>query len=267
MNQSVYPFSNFSVRAAITHAINYDQVIQDAFGGYAQDWVGPVPPGSPYYNPGNLTPYPYNLSLAKQEIANSPCANGACASMNFDYEYLSTSTDWSDAATLIQNDLAQIGITVTPEGVTLAQFYQEQTIDPSTGLCTSAETVGGAGPFFIGQDFYASDYIAPDDWTQEDFLSYGSANMCQSGFNSLASANYNYSLDNLVLEAAGTTNPTLLNQYYSEMTSIQYYNYTNAWFAVPTLFAVYSPQLAGYYQTPMGSTELSTMGWNTIHVS
>ena len=267
MNQSVFPFNNTSVRAAITHAINYTQVIDDAFGGYAQEWVGPVPPGSPYYNPGNLPPYSYDPALAQQEIASSPCANNACAHLSFYYEYLSTSTDWSDAATLIANDLAKIGITVVPQGVPLAQFYQEQTIDPSTGLCTSAETVDGAGPFYIGQDFYASDYISPDDWTQEDFLSYGSANMCQSGFNSLAEANYNASLDALVLTAAGTTNVTLLNQYYAEMTSIQYWNYTNAWFAVPTLFAVYSPLLSGYYQTPMGSTELSTMGWNTIHAS
>jgi len=267
MNQSVFPFNNLSVRAAITHAINYTQVISDAFGGFAQTWVGPVPPGSPYYNPGNLVPYQYNLTLAKQEIANSPCAGGTCASTSFNYEYLSTSTDWSDAATLIANDLSKIGITVVPQGVTLAQFYQEQTIDPSTGLCTSAETVGGAGPFYIGQDFYASDYISPDDWTQENFLSYGSANQCQSGFNSLAEANYNYSLDALVLNAAGTTNATLLNQYYAQMTSIQYWNYTNAWFAVPTLFAVYNPLLTGLYQTPMGSTELSTMGWNTVHAS
>jgi peptide/nickel transport system substrate-binding protein len=267
MNQSVFPFNNLSVRAAITHSINYTQVIQDAFGGYAQEWVGPVPPGSPYYNPGNLSPYQYNPTLAQQEIQNSPCKNGACAHLNFNYEYLSTSTDWSDAATLIAADLAKINITVTPQGVSLAQFYEEQTLDPANGLCMSAETVNGAGPFYIGQDFYASDYISPDDWTQEDFLSYGSANQCQSGFNSYSAADYNYSLDALVLTAAGTTNVTQLDQMYAEMTAIQYQNYTNAWFAVPTLFAVYNPTLTGYYQTPMGSTELSTMDWNTIHAS
>lgn len=264
MNQSVYPFNNLSVRAAITHAINYSQIIADAFGGYAQEWVGPVPPG-PHYNPGNLSPYQYNPALAQKEIQNSPCKNAACKSLNFNYEYLSTSTAWSDAATLIANDLKAINITVTIQGVTLAQFYQEQTIDPATGKCTSAETVNGAGPFYIGQDFYASDYISPDDWTQENFLSYGSANICQSGFNSLADANYNASLDGLVLTAAGTTDPAQLNSLYAQMTSIQYWNYTNAWFAVPTLFAVYSPTLSGFYQTPMGSTELSMMGWNTVH--
>ena len=270
MNQSVYPFNNTNVRAAIVHAINYTQIIQDAFGGYAFEWVGPVAPGHPYYNPDNLMPYQYDPSLAQTEIADSPCADGKCAGLNFQYEYLSTSTVWSDAASLIQNDLKSIGITITPVGVTLSQFYTEQTLDPSTGLCTSDETLaGGLGPFFIGQDFYSSDYISPDDWTQQDFLSYGSANICNSGFNNLAEANYNASLDNLVLSAAGTTNATTLTADYAEMTSIMYYNYTNAWFAVPDLFAVYNPALSGFgpYQTPMGSTELDTMGWNTIYAT
>ena len=276
MNQSVFPFNNWSVRAAITHAINYTQVLEDAFGGYAFDWVGPTPPGGPDYNPGNLPPYQYNLAQAKQEIANSPCANGACAAGNplcpvsncdFEYQYLSTSLDWQDAATLIAADLANIGITVTPIGISLAQFYTEQTLDPDTGQCIGSEVYEGTGPFYIGQDFYSSDYISPDDWTQENFLSFGSANICQSGFNNFGESNYNVSLDNLVLEAAGTSNATLANQLYAQMAQIMYQNYTNAWFAVPDLFAVYNPALSGLYQTPMGSTTLSTMSWNTVSAS
>jgi peptide/nickel transport system substrate-binding protein len=276
MNQSVFPFNNWSVRAAITHAINYSQVIQDAFGGYAFPWVGPVPPGSPDYNPGGLSPYAYNLTLAQQEIANSPCKNNACAgtnpqcpssNCNFQYEYLSTSLDWQDAATVIAANLAQIGITVTPVGIPLGQFYTEQQLDSNTGQCYGSEVYQGVGPFYIGQDFYSSDYISPDDWTQEDFLSFGSANICQSGFNNFGEANYNASLDNLVLEAAGTSNPALAAQLYANMTEIMYQNYTNAWFAVPDLFAVYNPALSGLYQTPMGSTTLSTMSWNTVSAS
>jgi ABC-type transport system substrate-binding protein len=269
MNQSVYPFNNISVREAITHAIDYQQVINDAFGGYAFEWVGPVAPGHPYYNPDNLQPYQYNLSLAQQEIADSPCAANACASMDFNYEYLSTSQDWQDAATVIQTNLKAIGININPVGVTLDQFYDEQTIDQGTGQCTSNETVDGLGPFYIGQDFYSSDYISPDDWTQQDFLSYGSANICNSGFNSESEVNYNNSLDNLVLAAAGSSNATFLNQSYAEMTEIMYQNYTNAWFAVPDLFSVYSPELQGWQsdQTPMGSTEVDTMNWNTAYIA
>ena len=44
LNSSVAPFNNLSVREAISHAIDYQQIITQAFGGYAQQWVGPVPP-------------------------------------------------------------------------------------------------------------------------------------------------------------------------------------------------------------------------------
>jgi len=79
-------------------------------------------------------------------------------------------------------------------------------------------------------------------------------------FNSLAEANYNYSLDALVLNAAGTTNVALLNQYYSQMTSIQYWNYTNAWFVgyTPTLStAVWMGHAEG--QADTSSTRLTNI--------
>src|SRR2546422_6251667 len=45
MNQSTEPFTNWSVREAVVHAINYQRIIDVAFGTYAERWVGPVPPG------------------------------------------------------------------------------------------------------------------------------------------------------------------------------------------------------------------------------
>ena len=64
--------------------------------------------------------------------------------------------------------------------MSLAQLYQEQGIN-SGGQCVSATNANG-GPFFIGQEFYTSDYISPDDWTQNDAYSLGSANRCMSGY-------------------------------------------------------------------------------------
>jgi peptide/nickel transport system substrate-binding protein len=273
MNQSTFPFTNLSVRAAITHAINYPEVIALAFGGYGTSWVGPVPPGHPYYNPANLTPYQYNLTLAQQEIANSPCANNACKSLIFNYMYLNTGTNWADAAQIIQQNLAVIGITTNPVGLSLSQFYTAQTIDPSTGKCVSAENQFG-GPFFIGQDFYSSDYISPDDWTQNDALSFGSANICNSGFGWYVDHPNNLTagypgLDQSILNATGQSNPTVLAQDYANLTEFFYYNYTNAWFVTPTLFTVSNPAVHGFlpYQTPMGSTELNTMQWNTVYAT
>ena len=253
LNQSVFPFNNLSVREAIAHAVNYQQIISDAFGGYAQQWVGPVPPAYPYYNPQNLPPYAYNLSLAQQEIADSPCAGGACSSDTIKYAYIDLG-DWSDVATLLQLDLQAIGLTIQPVKIELNQLYALQAIDTS-GTCTTSTSDFG-GPFYMGQEFYTSDYISPDDWTQNDAYSLGSANMCMSGYS-------NATMDQLVYQAAAESNPANLTADYSTMTSLMYQNYTNIWLAVPDSVAVYSIYLHGVIQNPMASAEPFALLFNT----
>jgi peptide/nickel transport system substrate-binding protein len=260
LNVNVAPFDNLSVREAIAHAINYQQIIQEAFGGYASQWVGPVPPAYPYNN--NVTAqepyYQYNLALAQQEIANSPCANKACSGTSINYMYLNTGADWIETADLLQADLASIGITINPVGVSLDELYEEQGID-SDGACVSTTNANG-GPFYMGQEFYTSDYISPDDWTQNDAYSGGSANLCMAGY-------ANATVDNDTYLAASDSNPADLTSYYSNMTQLMYDNYSEIWLVVPTSFAVYSSNLQGYVQNPMASAEPFAIGFNTQWLS
>ncbi|TLZ84403.1 MAG: hypothetical protein E6K03_02260 [Methanobacteriota archaeon] len=253
MNQNVPPFNNVSVRKAVVHAINYQEIINVAFGGYAKQWVGPVPPGYPYYNPDNLAPYPYDLALAKQEMNNSPYPLPQGYGPTLNYEYINLG-DWKTVATLLQGYLSQIGIKINPVAIPLDQLYVEQVLDAS-GTCTTMTNVNG-GPFPIGQEFYTSDYIAPDDWTQNNAISYGSANMCMSQYNNLT-------MDSLVIDAAGQSNPTNLTNDYSQITRMMYDNYTNAWLVVPQQFAVYNQLLHGVVFNPMGSGLPFTMVMNT----
>ena len=253
MNQNVPPFNNVSVRKAVVHAINYQEIINVAFGGYAKQWVGPVPPGYPYYNPDNLVPYPYDLALAKQEMNNSPYPLPQGYGPTLNYEYINLG-DWKTVATLLQGYLSQIGIKINPVAIPLDQLYVEQVLDAS-GTCTTMTNVNG-GPFPIGQEFYTSDYIAPDDWTQNNAISYGSANMCMSQYNNLT-------MDSLVIDAAGQSNPTNLTNDYSQITRMMYDNYTNAWLVVPQQFAVYNQLLHGVVFNPMGSGLPFTMVMNT----
>ncbi len=258
MNQNTFPFNNLTVREAIAHAINYTQIVDQAFGGYASQWVGPVPPSYPYYDPQGLSPYPYNLALAQQEIASSPCAANACAGTAIPYAYLSTGTDWSDTAQYLKQDLAQIGITIQPVPISLDQLYQEQALT-SSGTCTTATTANG-GPFPMGQEFYTSDYISPDDWTQNDAVSYGSANLCMSAY-------ANSTMDSLIYTAAAETNAANLTSDYTQMTSMMYYNYTDIWLVSPTAFTVASDNVHGYVQNPMGSAEPYVTLFNTEWLS
>ncbi len=251
MNQSQAPFNNLSVREAVVHAIDYQDIIQTAFGGQASQWVGPVPPSYPYYNPQNLSPYQYDLTLAKQEMAQSPWPHGFPNTLQYEYVNLGA---WQDVASILQNDLAAIGIKISPVGITLDQLYADQTFDYQSNTCPYQ--VGPGGPFPIGQEFYTSDYISPDDWTQNDAISYGSANICMGGYS-------NSTVDNLVIAGAGQNTTANLTSIYSQMTSIMYHNYTDAWLVVPTSFQVYNNQVQGIVSNPMGSALPYVMQYNT----
>ncbi len=256
MNQNTFPFNNLSVREAVVHSIDYPTIVQDAFGGYAEQWVGPVPPSYPFYNPSNLPNYSYNPTLAQQEIQNSPCANSACANMQpLHYSYIDLG-DWATVATILKQDLSVIGIPIDPVPISLAQLYVEQGLTGS-GTCVTQTNLAG-GPFPIGQEFYTSDYISPDDWTFNDAVSWGSANYCMSAY-------ANATVDGWIYQAAGTSDATLAAKLYSNITAAMYYNYTNAWLVVPTSFAVYSDSVHGIYLNAMGSAVPYVMTYNTMY--
>jgi len=119
----------------------------------------------------------------------------------------------------------------------------------------------------MGQEFYTSDYISPDDWTQNDFVSTGSANACMAGFNSVASPSYNSTLYNLTYTAAAESNAANLTADYTTMTQVLYNNYTEIWLVVPTAFAVYASNLHGIVQNPMGSAEPFVIALNTQYLT
>ncbi len=260
MNQNVEPFNNRSFRAAIAHAINYDQIIARAFGGNAIRWVGPVPPAYPYHNPEQSSrapvPYQYNLTLARQFMNDTPWPGGyptSPAAPPIKYAYVNLG-DWAEVAVLLQSDLARIGIRIEPKPISLPNLYEEQARD-ANGVCTTATPANG-GPFSMGQEFYTSDYIAPDDWTQNNAYSEGSANDCMSQYT-------NATMDKLVFDAAAETDPATLTAMYAQMTRLMYDNYTNVWLVSPTQFAVYNPFLQGVVPNPMGSALPFTMTFNT----
>jgi peptide/nickel transport system substrate-binding protein len=271
MDQNTTPFNNWSVRAAVVHAIDYNALIQSAYGGNAASWVGPVPSGYPDA-PTNITPYQYDPTLACQEIAQSPwpynCASHtggytAMTGKTLDFEYVNVGTDPLAAATYIQADLATIGISVTLVGLSLNQLAEIQSYDSSTGVCTSAETSSLGGPFPIGEDYYTADYVAPDDASQLNALGGPGVvnyNVCMSQY-------YNLTVNNLVYQALATTNVASATELYWQMSEIMYQNYTNAWLYIPTAFAVYNTQLHGIYTNPMGSGLPFTMEMNTEYAS
>jgi ABC-type transport system substrate-binding protein len=157
----------------------------------------------------------------------------------------------------LASDLKQIGLNINPVPISLSDLYEEQAL--SSGTCTTQTTANG-GPFPMGQEFYTSDYISPDDWTQNDAISYGSANLCMSQYD-------NSTIDGDVTAAASSLNATNLTILYTNMTSAMYENYTDIWLVVPTAFSVYSTLLHGVVENAMASAEPFAFSFNTQYAT
>jgi peptide/nickel transport system substrate-binding protein len=260
------PFSNIWVRDAVVHAINYNQIISVALGGFGTNWVGPIPPGYPDYNPSNDTPYSYDLAIAMQAMNNSPwpISSGGLDSAfpnGINFEYLQTG-DWNTVAELIQSTLKKVDIPLNLVPMSIDQLVEEQTQESYDGLpvvCIS-QTPANGGPFYIGMDYYTGDYVGPDDPTELNAWSSGGYNLCMSEFDS-------NTVDNWFYEGAESTNVAAAAGYYGNVTNYMYTNYTDAWLPIPTSFQVYSVNLQGLVQNPMGSGIGFQLIYNTDYLS
>jgi peptide/nickel transport system substrate-binding protein len=114
-----YPTNITAVRQAIVRAINYSDIYSSVFSGNISPWVGPEYPfWSQFYNLGNVGPYPYNVTLAKQILANASINPSTLPPIVFNVaagcSYCVT------AAQIVKADLAQIGLTVNVNQLTFS---------------------------------------------------------------------------------------------------------------------------------------------------
>ncbi|MEM0272669.1 MAG: ABC transporter substrate-binding protein [Thermoprotei archaeon] len=145
MNTQKYPTNNVNFRLAIEHAINYTQILYDSlsFNGtlLGQLILGPVTPSfTPFYNPGNLPLYSFNLNLAayylnlagKQEDFSVTMPNGTVLGNTsapplgpLTIYYLAPESQVTRIQLeVIQNDLSQLGLSVGFQGFTLSMLNQ-----------------------------------------------------------------------------------------------------------------------------------------------
>lgn len=118
MNNKIPPFDNQKVRQAISYAIPYEAIIQEALYGYAQKATSPIPLGMPSHT-DEFWHYDTDLDKAKRLLAEAGFPNG------FDVDLaVRLSIPWDvDAATLIQSSLAKIGVNVTISKMTDGDFF------------------------------------------------------------------------------------------------------------------------------------------------
>jgi peptide/nickel transport system substrate-binding protein len=153
LNTQRYPTNITAVRQAMAHAINYSNISQKVFFGGLVPMVGPeYPAQSQYYDLGNLPPYQYNITLAKQILQNASIDASKLPALEF--RVVAGCGYCELTAEIVQADLAQIGLTVNIEVTEPSQYacpYTGGTCSYSTALA-DAQTVAhitwfGTGTF------------------------------------------------------------------------------------------------------------------------
>lgn len=270
----VYPFQNIDVRKAVTFAIDYTGLINSVYDGLAVQWIGPTPPGFQYYNQTvsplspeeyqymqsqgfsssvrSLTPYAYNATAAAIDLHaagyRAILPNGTILSgtpfptLNFLYE--SDSSSQTNAALIIQQNLAAIGINVTLKGLTLG---------PYTSVIYGYGTNSTLYP--MGINFYTEDYSASIDYVY---------NLADGYYNG-SSDYYNNTVFNWTINASISFNSTVVAQNLTYITYAMYVNYTMPWLYVPYLLSINSNNVAGMIPNTAGSGAGYFMFYNTVH--
>jgi peptide/nickel transport system substrate-binding protein len=121
LNVKVKPFNNLTVRRAIAYAIPYSQILKTVWAGAASPLKSIVPPNMPTTAP-KTWPYFTDLKKAKQLLAKAGYPHG------FSTQLFTRSTDSDDqtAAVLIAASLAKIGVNVSIQRLTTAQYSAKQ---------------------------------------------------------------------------------------------------------------------------------------------
>ena len=256
MDPSALPeLNNTSVRMAITYAIDYQGIIKSVFDGYAVQWVGPIPPGFPYYNlsVGNLTPYSYNRTLAAKYLAQAGYRaifpNGTVENRNnpfptVNFLYTSDSTSETETAQIIQSDLAAIGINITLTPLTFPS-YEAVVFAPGNE----------STQYPMGINFYTEDYTASIDYVDA----------IANGYYIGTSAYYNSSVFDASVNASSTFNQSAIIQNFSYITHTMYYQYAIDWLYTPYFLSITASDVTGIIPNPAGSGAGYFMFYNTVH--
>ena len=116
-NDKVAPFDKVEVRKAIYSAIDTKKLLSSIWGKYGTLIGSMVPPSDPWYE--DLTKVnPYDVSLAKKELAAAGLPNGFTFTLD-----TPTYDPHPAVAEFLKSELAKVGVTVNINSISADQWY------------------------------------------------------------------------------------------------------------------------------------------------
>jgi peptide/nickel transport system substrate-binding protein len=110
-NTFVLPLNDSRVREAIAYAIDYEAIIEDAMGGFAERISGPIPPSILGYK--ELPLIERDLARAQQLLDDAGYSEGFDLTLTYNID----SIERREVAEMIRNSLDDVGITVSIKGL------------------------------------------------------------------------------------------------------------------------------------------------------
>lgn len=258
MTPNFAPFQNLTIRQAVSYAVDYQGIIHTVFGGHADQWIGPIPPGFPHYNEStsSLTPYHYNPWKAANLVASSgykvTLANGTVLNSSgttfptVNFLYTNDMPTEAQVAQILKTEFAAVGININPVSLSFAQYQN---------VVWSYDNTTGATQYPMGLNFYTEDYTASSDYV--DALA--------NGYYVGTSLYFNNTVFNLTINATSTLNTQHVVQNYTQITQAMYNSYWFIWTYVPYFLSVNTNNVAGIIPNPAGSGAGYFMYYNTVH--
>lgn len=192
LNNSQAPFDDVNVRRAVQLALNLEEIVIGVYDSNAEPAFGPFAASEPWA-PSDLTPVQQNIEEAQQLLADAGYEPG-----ELEVEILAYTerTEFADLAAVIQAQLGEIGITVTPslsDYAAIEPSLLEGTFDMS--LLSRNHLTDIADP----AGFFGADYT------------------CEGGYN--ISHFCDPAIDEMIATASGSDDPDERYSIYAEVAS------------------------------------------------
>jgi peptide/nickel transport system substrate-binding protein len=234
-----YPYNITQVREAIAHGVNATQIQQDVYTGYATSYNGPLDPKMAFYN-SSIPGYSFNPNLAvsllsqtgyKITLPNGTVYNKSGPTLpTLSLIYTAGSVADEEEANIIQAQLQNIGLVVAPTPVAFVTILNDMTLPPNNPSYPAFQ-IGGNEPVFIGPTdpvVYMTDCPARCGNGDPAYLNNSAVNQ----------------LNQLIVQ---TSNPTLLQEYYNNITLTVQSTYQYVWLDDFSAFTVASSSMQGLY--------------------
>ncbi|MDG6911003.1 MAG: ABC transporter substrate-binding protein [Nitrososphaerota archaeon] len=233
-----YPYNITDVRLAIEYGVNATQIQRQVYAGYSRSYVGPLDPAMAYYN-STFPGYTYNPNMAisllsqagfKLTLQNGTVVNSGGKTLpSLNLIFTAGSAADQEEATVIQSQLAKIGVTVTLAPEAFTTIVEDELNSPSSPNYPAFQIAANSVVFVGPSDPSAYLGNCPARCHHGDPAYFNNTQVVQ-----------------LINEAIHTSNPVLLQQYYNNMTNIYKQQAQYVWLDDFTAYTVASSSLQGF---------------------